>query len=189
MTRKSNIVPPLDASELPWTDAELHFREALMSHEEVAPEAIESAVFASLDASKTTHQAWRTGAVLAAGAAALVAVFWSTREPASSAFTTPVAPAVTMEAQPQIAVQPEFGAATEKRATESTGDPRIVHPASVVTSESDVVDSDVQETLVNMKGLPTTELEGGNQGERLPLKSESSSTTTVRKEATLEVKQ
>jgi len=189
MTRKSNIVPPLDASELPWTDAELHFREALMSHEEVAPEALESAVFASLDASKTTHQAWRTGAVLAVGAAALVAVFWSTKEPASSALTTPNSPAVTIEAQPQMVVQPEFGAATEERSTESAGDPRIARPASVVTSESDVVEGDPQESLVNMKGLPTKELEGGNQGERFPLKSESSSTTTVRKEATLEVKQ
>lgn len=189
MTRKSNIVPPLDASELPWTDAELHFREALMSHEEVAPEAIESAVFASLDATNATHQTWRRGAVLAVGAAALVAVFWSTKEPSSSTLTAPVVPAATLEVQPEIAVQPETVAAARETPAESNEDLRNETNASADTPRSDEVVGAKLETLVNMKGLSTTELEGGYDGERVPLQTESSSTTTVRKEATLEVKQ
>ena len=192
MTRKSNIVPPLDASELPWTDAELHFREAQMSHEEVAPEAIESAVFASLDATNATnatHQTWRRGAVLAVGAAALVAVFWSTKEPSSSTLTAPVVPAATLEVQPEIAVQPETVAAARETPAESNEDLRNETNASADTPRSDEVVGAKLETLVNMKGLSTTELEGGYDGERVPLQTESSSTTTVRKEATLEVKQ
>ena len=184
MTRKSNIVPPLDASELPWTDAELHFREALMSHEEVAPEAIESAVFASLDATNATHLTWRRGAVLAVGAAALVAVFWSTKEPSSSTLTAPVVPAATLEVQPEIAVQPETVAAARETPAESNEDLRNETNASADTPRSDEVVGAKLETLVNMKGLSTTELEGGYDGERVPLQTESSSTTTVRKEAT-----
>ena len=45
------------------------------------------------------------------------------------------------------------------------------------------------EPLENLEGLPTTELEGGNDGERLPLKSEKDAPATERREATLEVKQ
>ena len=43
--------------------------------------------------------------------------------------------------------------------------------------------------LENLEGLPTTELEGGNDGERFPLKSEKAAPSTERREATLEVKQ
>ena len=43
--------------------------------------------------------------------------------------------------------------------------------------------------LENLEGLPTAELEGGNDGERFPLKSEKGAPTTERREATLEVKQ
>ena len=45
------------------------------------------------------------------------------------------------------------------------------------------------EPLENLEGLPTTELEGGNDGERFPLKSEKAAPATERREATLEVKQ
>ena len=45
------------------------------------------------------------------------------------------------------------------------------------------------EPLENLEGLPTTELEGGNDGERFPLKSEKAVPATERREATLEVKQ
>ena len=45
------------------------------------------------------------------------------------------------------------------------------------------------EPLENLKGLHTTELEGGNDGERFPLKSEKAAPATERREATLEVKQ
>ena len=86
-------------------------------------------------------------------------------------------------------MQPETVAAARETPAESNEDLRNETNASADTPRSDEVVGAKLETLVNMKGLSTTELEGGYDGERVPLQTESSSTTTVRKEATLEVKQ
>ena len=185
-------MPPLEATDAPWTDAEMRIQEAMLSSEADAPEALEARVFEALDAAAPASGSaslLRRGALIVASGVAVAALLWPTQE------------AEVMPASPQK----EPAAEVQEALTE----PNVVEEIPVVVMDVDVdsegaakVDVASQEPggdleaatpsmapLENLEGLPTAELEGGNDGERFPLKSEKGAPTTERREATLEVKQ
>ena len=77
MTFTSNNMPPLDATDAPWTDAEMHIRETMLASEAHAPEGLESQVFEALDASTSPQisSLVRRGALLVASGVAVAAFF------------------------------------------------------------------------------------------------------------------
>ena len=192
MTSKSNNMPPLEATEAPWTNAEMRIQEAMLSSEADAPEALETRVFEALDAAAPASgnaSLLRRGALIVASGVAVAAFLWPTQE-------AEVVPASTQE-ESAAAVQE---ALTAPNVVEDI--PAVVRDADVVAEGEATVDvvsqerTDVLEEITpsmapleNLEGLPTAELEGGNDGERFPLKTEKGAPTTERREATLEVKQ
>lgn len=192
MTSKSNNMPPLEATEAPWTDAEMRIQEAMLSSETDAPEALEARVFEALDAAvpaSGSASLLRRGALIVASGVAVAALLWPTQE-------AEVMPTSTQQ-EPAVEVQE---ALTEPNVVEEI--PEVVMDVDVVAEGAAKVDVASQEQggdleaatpsmvpLENLEGLPTAELEGGNDGERFPLKSEKGAPTTERREATLEVKQ
>lgn len=192
MTLKSNNMPPLEATDAPWTDAEMRIQEAMLSSEADAPEALETRVFEALDAAAPASGSaslLRRGALIVASGVAVAAFLWPTHE-------AEVMPTSTQE-ESAAAVQE---ALPEPNVVEEI--PAVVMDVDVVVEGAAKVDVASQEQggdleagtpsmapLENLEGLPTAELEGGNDGERFPLKSEKGAPTTERREATLEVKQ
>ena len=192
MTSKSNNMPPLEATDAPWTDAEMRIQEAMLSSETVAPEALEARVFEALDAAAPASGSaslLRRGALIVASGVAVAAFLWPTQE-------AEVMPASTQN-EPAAKVQE---ALTEPNVVEEI--PAVVMDVDVVAEGAAKVDVASQDhggdleaatpsmaPLENLEGLPTAELEGGNDGERFPLKSEKGAPTTERREVSLEVKQ
>ena len=79
MTSTSNNMPPLEATEAPWTDAEMHIRETMLCKRGPRPQRDWSLVFEALDASTSAPQIsrrrlLRRGALVASGVA--VAAFF-----------------------------------------------------------------------------------------------------------------
>lgn len=185
-------MPPLEATDAPWTDAELRIQEAMLSSEADAPEALEARVFEALDAADPASGSaslLRRGALIVASGVAVAALLWPTQE----AEVMPTSP----QKEPAAKVQE---ALTKPNVVEEI--PAVVMDVDVVAEGAAKVDVASQEhggdlesatpfmaPLENLEGLPTAELEGGNDGERFPLKSEKGAPTTERREATLEVKQ
>ena len=183
-------MPPLEATDAPWTDAEMRIQEAMLSSEADAPEALEARVFEALDAeapASGSASLLRRAALIVASGVAVAAFLW----PAQEAEVMPASP----QKEPAAKVQE---ALTEPDVVEEI--PVVV--MDVVAEGAAKVDVASQEhggdleaatpsmaPLENLEGLPTAELEGGNDGERFPLKSEKGAPTTERREATLEVKQ
>ena len=191
MTFTSNNMPPLDAADAPWTDAEMHIRETMLASEVDAPEGLESQVFEALDASTHAPQnssLLRRGALLVASGVAVAAFFWPTEDVVMNAGSTQEAPVMSVE-EPVTAVGPSVEAPAGQFLDEAADAPQ----AKEVLVEAEVDGARnvhaPMEPLENLEGLPTTELEGGNDGERFPLKSEKAAPATERREATLEVKQ
>ena len=192
MTFTSNNMPPLDATDAPWTDAEMHIRETLLASEADAPKGLESQVFEALDASTPASQTsslLRRGALLVASGVAVAAFFWPTEDVAVNAGSTKEVPVLAVE-EPVTTPEPSAEASALHVLDEEAAD---ALQAKGVLTEGEVDGgggvSAPMEPLDNLEGLPTTELEGGNDGERFPLKSEKAAPATERREATLEVKQ
>ena len=189
MTLTSNNMPPLDATDAPWTNAEMHIRETMLASEADAPEGLESQVFEALDASSSAPQSsslLRRGAVLVASGVAVVAFFWPTEDVVVNVGSMQEAPVMAVE-ESVTAAGPSVEAPAEQILDEAADAPQ----AKVVMTEAHGAENTPapMAPLENLEGLPTTELEGGNDGERFPLKSEKAAPATERREATLEVKQ
>lgn len=192
MTFTSNNMPPLDATDAPWTDAEMHIRETMLASEAHAPEGLESQVFEALDASTSAPQISslvRRGALLVASGVAVAAFFWPAEDVVVNAGSTQEAPVMAIEAPVTTAGQSAEAPAMQVLDEEVADAPQ----AEDVLTEAEVDGTGnvnaPMEPLENLEGLPTTELEGGNDRERFPLKSEKAVPATERREATLEVKQ
>ena len=192
MTFTSNNMPPLEATDAPWTDAEMHIRETMLASEADAPKGLESQVFEALDASTSAPQTsllLRRGALLVASGVAVAAFFWPTEDVVMNAGSTQEAPVMAVEAPVTTAWQSAEAPDVQVLDEEVADAPQ----AEDVLTETEVDGTGnvnaPMEPLENLEGLPTTELEGGNDGERVPLKSEKAVLATERREATLEVKQ
>ena len=192
MTFTSNNMPPLDAADAPWTDAEVHIRATMLSSEADAPEGLESQVFEALEASipaGQTSSLLRRGALVVASGLAVAAFFWPTGDVVVNAGPTQKVPVMVVE-EPVTTIGPGAEAHAVQVLNEEVAD---APQTENVLTEAEVdgagnVNTPL-EPLENLEGLPTTELEGGNDGERFPLKSEKAAPATERREATLEVKQ
>jgi len=191
MTFTSNNMPPLDATDAPWTDAEMHIREAMLASEADAPKGLESQVFEALDASTPAPQTsslLRRGALLVASGVAVAVFFWPAEEVVVNAGSTQEDPVMAVEVPGTTA-----GPSAEAPAVQILDEAADAPQAEDVLTEAKMDGAEnvnaLREPLENLKGLPTTELEGGNDGERFPLKSEKAAPATERREATLEVKQ
>ena len=170
----------------------MHIRETMLASEADAPEGLESHVFEALDASTSAPQAsslLRRGALLVASGVAVAAFFWPAEDVVVNAGSTQETPSMTIEAPAKTA-----GPSAEAPALQVLDEEVVDAPqAEDVLTEAEVdgagnVNAPMN-PLENLQGLPTTELAGGNDGERFPLKSEKATPATERREATLEVKQ
>ena len=191
MTFTSNNMPPLDTTDAPWTEAEVHIRETMLASGADAPEGLESHVFEALDASTSAPQTsslLRRGALLVASGVAVAALFWPTEDVAVNVGSTQEVPVMAVE-EP-VSTPHSSADATAEQVLDEAADAsqtKEVLTGAEVDGAGNV--NAPMEPLENLEGLPTTELEGGNDGERLPLKSEKDAPATERREATLEVKQ
>ena len=192
MTFTSNNMPPLDATDAPWTDAEMHIRETMLASEADAPEGLESQVFEALDASTPASQTsslLRRGALLVASGVAVAAFFWPTEDVVVNAGSTQEAPVMTVD-DPVTTAGPNAEAPAVQVLYEEVADAPQAEDVMTEVEVDGAGNVNVpMEPIENLEGLPTTELEGGNDGERFPLKSEKAAPATERREATLEVKQ
>ena len=192
MTFTSNNMPPLDATDAPWTDAEMRIRETMLASEADAPEGLESQVFEALDASKPASQTsslLRRGALLVASGVAVAAFFWPTEDVVVNAASTQEAPVMTVD-DPVTTAGPNAEAPAVQVLYEEVADAPQAEDVMTEVEVDGAGNVNVpMEPIENLQGLPTTELEGGNDGERFPLKSEKAAPATERREATLEVKQ
>ena len=131
----------------------------------------------------------RRGALLVASGVAVAAFFWPAEDVVVNAGSTQEAPVMAVEAPVTTAGQSAEAPAMQVLDEEVADAPQ----AEDVLTEAEVDGTGnvnaPMEPLENLEGLPTTELEGGNDGERFPLKSEKAVPATERREATLEVKQ
>ena len=156
-----------------------------------APEGLESDVFEALDASTSAPQTsslLRRGALLVASGVAVAALFWPTEDVAVNVGSTQEAPVMAVE-EP-VSTPHSSADATAEQVLDEAADAsqaKEVLTGAEVDGAGNV--NAPMEPLENLEGLPTTELEGGSDGERLPLKSEKDAPATERREATLEVKE
>ena len=100
MTFTSNNMPPLDSTDAPWTEAEVHIRETMLASGADAPEGLESQVFEALDASTSAPQTsalLRRGALLVASGVAVAALFWPTEDVTVNVGSTQEAPVMAVE--------------------------------------------------------------------------------------------
>ena len=192
MTFTSNNMPPLDATDAPWTDAEMHIRETMLASEADAPEGLESQIFEALDASPPASQTsslLRRGALLVASCVAVAAFFWPTEDVVVNAGSTQEAPVMAVEepvTTPAPSAQEPAMQVLDEEGADAPQAKNVLTEAEVEGARN--VNASM-EPLENLEGLPTTELDGGNDGERFPLNSEKAAPATQRREATLEVKQ
>ena len=186
MPLTSKDMPSLDAQDAPWTAAEARVREALLSHDVPAPEGLEAAVFKRLDgtpAQVETSGGRRVAALALAGAVVAAAWMW-TQDGVDESPVKASAP-VEVTAPAPMGTEPLNESAAAVAPEENDG------TISVTTKEEASV-SDMSmstEPLESLTEVEVSELEGGNEGERLPLKTDAVAPATQRLEATLEVKQ
>ena len=187
MPLTSKDMPSLDAQDAPWTEAEARVREALLSHDVAAPEGLEAAVFERLDgtpAQVETPGGRRVAALALAGAVVAAAWMW-TQDGIDESPVKASAP-VEVTAPAPMGTEPVNKSAAAVAPEENDG------TVSVTTSTEKASVSDMSmstERLESLTELEVSELEGGNEGERLPLKTDAVAPATQRLEATLEVKQ
>ena len=187
MPLTSKDMPSLDAQDAPWTDAEARVREALLSHDVPAPEGLERAVFERLDGTPAQVESSggrRVAALALAGAVVAAAWMWTQDGVDESSEQAP-AP-VEVKATAPIATEPVNESAAAVASEENDGTVSV----TTTTEEASVSDMSLSsEPLESLTELEVSELEGGNEGERLPLKTDAVAPATQRLEATLEVKQ
>ena len=187
MPLTSKDMPSLDAQDAPWTEAEARVREALLSHDVPAPEVLEAAVFKRLDgtpAQVETAGGRRVAALALAGAVVAAAWMWTQDGVDESSVQAPAPVEVTAPAP--IATEPVNESAAAVAPEENDGTVSV----TITTEEASVSDMSLSsEPLESLTELEVSELEGGNEGERLPLKTDAVAPATQRLEATLEVKQ
>ena len=187
MPLTSKDMPSLDAQDAPWTDAEARMREALLSHEVPAPEGLEGVVFERLDGTPAQVESSggrRVAALALAGAVVAAAWMWTHDGVDESSVQAPAPVEVTAPAP--IATEPVNESAAAVAPEENDGTVSV----TITTEEASVSDMSLSsEPLESLTELEVSELEGGNEGERLPLKTDAVAPATQRLEATLEVKQ
>ena len=184
-------MPPLEAHDAPWTEAEMRVQELLRAHEEEPPQELEAKVFremASPGQPSGTHRGWRMAAVLVAIGVALVAGLWprdAEDQPDILVPSEQVTTATTVHAQPEasepvpsLSDDPVDAAATPQVGDVSPRKPDSANPPDETAG-----------ALRNMEGLPAAPLEGQTSEERMPMEPSEGNITTERRAATLEVKQ
>lgn len=187
MPLTSKDMPSLDAQDAPWTDAEARVREALLSHDVPAPEGLERAVFERLDGTpaQVESSGGRRVAALALTGAVVAAAWMWTQDGVDESSEQAPAP-VEVKATAPIATEPVNESAAAVASEENDGTVSV----TTTTEEASVSDMSLSsEPLESLTELEVSELEGGNEGERLPLKTDAVAPATQRLEATLEVKQ
>ena len=187
MPLTSKDMPSLDAQDAPWTEAEARVREALLSHDVPAPECLERAVFERLDGTPAQVESSggrRVAALALAGAVVAAAWMWTQDGVDESSVQAPAPVEVTAPAP--MATEPVNESAAAVAPEENDGTVSV----TITTEEASVSDMSLSsEPLESLTELEVSELEGGNEGERLPLKTDAVAPATQRLEATLEVKQ
>ena len=187
MPLTSKDMPSLDAQDAPWTEAEARVREALLSHDVPAPEGLEAAVFERLDGTPTQVESSggrRVAALALAGAVVAAAWMW-TQDGVDESPAKASAP-VEVTAPAPMGTEPVNESAAAVAPEENDGTVSV----TTTTEKASVSDMSMStEPLESLTELEVSELEGGNEGERLPLKTDAVAPATQRLEATLEVKQ
>ena len=187
MPLTSKDMPTLDAQDAPWTKAEARVREALLSHDEPAPEGVEAAVFERLDSTPVQVESLggrRMTALALTGAVVAAAWMWIQDGVDESPVQAPAPVEVTAPAPMPTELVNESARAVASEEHDGT-----VSMTSR-TEEASISDMSLStESLESLTELEVSELEGGNEGERLPLKTDAVAPATQRLEATLEVKQ
>lgn len=184
-------MPPLEAHDAPWTEAELRVQQLLRAHEEEPPVDLEAKVFgemASAGQPLGKQRGWRMAAVLVASGVALVAGLWPLDAEVQTDISVPseqVTTATTVHAQPEaseplpsLSEDPVDAAATPQVGEVSLRKPDSANPPDETAG-----------ALRNMEGLPAAPLEGQTSEERKPMEPSEGNITTERRAATLEVKQ
>lgn len=190
----SGHVPHLEPGDAPWTDAELQLREKLLADESVPPASLEADIWSAMDRPSAPVSSGRFVALAVAGGLAALAWFWpadvSETVDAKQAPTIQEATHVGEKVAPGIleeatiddeALAPLLEAAPEDVANDVARSAPSEKPAGNGTQHD--------EGMTSIQGLGVSELKGGNEGERFPLKQDSTPVQQERREATLEVKQ
>ena len=187
-------VPHLEPGDAPWTDAELQLREKLLADESVPPASLEADIWAAMDRPSAPVSSGRFVALAVAGGLAALAWFW----PADVSETVDAKQAPTVHEATYSGEKVAPGVQEE-----ATIDDEVLAPLLEAAPEdvaSDVARSAPSEMpagngaqhdegMTSIQGLGVSELKGGNEGERFPLKQDSTPVQQERREATLEVKQ
>ena len=186
-------VPHLEPGEAPWTEAELQIREKLLAEESVPPASLEADIWDSMGRPSGFASSGRVVALAVAGGLAALAWFW----PADVSETRDVIPSPTVqepvaneESMAPVVLEAETDDALEVSLSEPN--PSDVLDANSTPSMSTSASgrmSKQENGMTSIKELEISELEGGNAGERFPLKLDTTPTQQELREAILEVKQ
>ena len=186
-------VPHLEPGEAPWTEAELQIREKFLAEESVPPASLEADIWDAMGRPSGFASSGRVVALAVAGGLAALAWFW----PADVSETRDVIPSPTVqepvaneESMAPVVLEAETDDALEVSLSEPN--PSDVLDANSTPSMSTSASgrmSKQENGMTSIKELEISELEGGNAGERFPLKLDTTPTQQELREAILEVKQ
>ena len=187
-------VPHLEPGDAPWTDAELQLREKILADESVPPATLEADIWAAMDRPSASVPNGRFVALAVASGLAALAWFW----PADVSETVDAKQAPTVHEATYSGEKVAPGVQEEATIDDETLAPLLENaPAEVVSDVARSAATEMtagngaqrDEGMTSIQGLGVSELKGGNEGERFPLKQDSTPVQRERREATLEVKQ
>ena len=187
-------VPHLEPGDAPWTDAELQLREKLLADESVPPATLEADIWEAMDRPSAPVPNGRFVALAVAGGLAALAWLW----PADVSETVGAKQAPTIQEATNVGEKVAPGILDEATIDDEALAPLLeAAPEDVANDVARSAPSEMpagngtqhDEGMTSIQGLGVSELKGGNEGERFPLKQDSTPVQQERREATLEVKQ